>query len=200
MPATAVTTINTVIAGVTLTSTITRNEEAAERISLDMPVGIAGTLTTRTDADTGIATVASGHGITTSDTVCVFFADGSKQNCDVTAVTSTTISFTSADGTDLPVVSTVIVIGKQFTYAAAFVGNALRTFAIKCANRCFVDFLSSSPASLLAYDIATNEGRSWVFGTDVTNPLAGDTVASIVVANGGTTVASVEIGLLKSGD
>lgn len=200
MPVNTTTTVSTVIAGVTLTSVLTRTEEAVERISLDMPAGIAGTLTTRTDADTGVATVATGHGLTTSDVVAVFFPNGSKQNCTISATTATTISFNSEDGDDLPIATTAIVLGKQMNFAAPVVGNTLRTFVIKSNTRCFVDFRSSAPASLLEYDIPTNEGRIWLSNTDVTNPLAGDVVATITVANGAPSVGAVEIGLLKSGD
>lgn len=200
MSTTAVTTVNTVIAGITLQSTITRTQEAAERVSLDVAAGLAGTLTTRTDADTGVFTVETGHGITTSDTVSVFFADGTAYNGDVTAVTATTITVDFADGADLPVVSTAVVVSKQVSFAVPIIGNSLRAMVIKSTNRCLVDFRSSAPATLLTYLIAAAEGRHWFSDMDVTNPLAGDTVATVHVANGDVTANTIEIGLLKSGD
>ncbi len=71
---------------------------------------IAGTLSTRTDADTGIATLASGHGITTNDTVDVFWNAGQIYAMTVTASASTTIGIDGGSGDDLPIATTVIGI------------------------------------------------------------------------------------------
>lgn len=71
---------------------------------------ITGTLTTRTDNDTGILTVATGHGILTSDTIGIgWYANGVwnyQHNVDVTAVTGTTISIDLGVGTNLPAQNT----------------------------------------------------------------------------------------------
>ena len=48
-----------------------REEDGLHQHDPTLPAGKAGTLTDRTDADTGIITVAEGHGITDSDTVDV---------------------------------------------------------------------------------------------------------------------------------
>jgi hypothetical protein len=200
MAVTASSTRTTTIAGVTITTVVNRSEEEASRLSLDMPAGIAGTITTRTDADTGVLTVSSGHGITTSDIVSVFWADGTAHNFTVSATTSTTITIDAGDGDDLPVVTTAIVVSKQQPFDLLLDGDSLVMMVIKCANRAMVDFRSSAPASLLQYIMAANEGRDWASGLDITNPLAGDTVATVHVANGATTAASVEIGLLKTAD
>ncbi len=200
MTTTATQTVSTVIAGTTITSTIRRTEEIAERVSLSMAAGLAGTLSTRTDNDTGVLTVATGHGITISDTVAVFWNGGFVKNCDVTAVTSTTISIDAAIGDNLPTATTAIVVSKQNSYSLLLSGDTLRVMAISCGQRALVDFRSSAPATLLAYDMAESEGRTWLSESDVTNPLAGDTVATVHVANGGTTAATVAIGFLKSGD
>ena len=71
---------------------------------------IAATLSTRTDADTGIATLASGHGITTNDTVDVFWNAGQVYAMTVTASAATTIGIDGGDGDDLPIATTVIGI------------------------------------------------------------------------------------------
>lgn len=71
---------------------------------------IEGTLSTRTDADTGIATVSSGHGVTTNDTVDVFWNAGQVYGMTVTASDSTTISIDGGSGDDLPIADTEIGI------------------------------------------------------------------------------------------
>lgn len=198
MSGTSKTTIRTTVAGVAINATINRADELEQIFQHTMTAGLAGTLSTRTDADTGILTVASGHGITASDTVSVFWDGGSRHGVDVTATTATTISIDLGAGADLPVVTTAIVVGKESVHAITIDGDQLAAFAIGCDNRVSVNFRDVLNASLLRYDIATKEGRSWISGTDYTNPLAGDAVTSIVVANGGTTSATVKMGLLVS--
>lgn len=194
------TTITTNVAGKSISSVIERTQEDARGVTIDLVTGKAGTLSTRTDADTGILTVASGHGITDTDTVAVFWEGGSRYNVDVTATTATTISIDVGSGTDLPVATTAVVVSKQSIHNIAIVGDSLEVFAVGSRQRVSVEFWSASPASLLRYDIPTSEGRHWVKSTDVTNPLAGDTVATVRVANGSTVSATLDIGILASTD
>lgn len=194
------TTITTNVAGKSISSVIERTQEDARGVTIDLVTGKAGTLSTRTDADTGILTVASGHGITDTDTVAVFWEGGSRYNVDVTATTATTISIDVGSGTDLPVATTAVVVSKQSIHNIAIVGDSLEVLAIGSRQRVSVEFWSASPASLLRYDIPTSEGRHWVKTTDVTNPLAGDTVATVRVANGSTVTATLDIGILASTD
>lgn len=190
--------ITTTIGGSSLSSSMTRSQESEQVVSLSLPAGLAGTLSTRTDDDTGVLTVATGHGITTDDTVAVFWDGGSQYNVDVTAVAATTISIDVGDGTVLPAATTAIIVSKQLPHAVAFTGDSLNVLAISCRQRASIEFFSSAPASLLRYDMATNEGRTWVSDIDVTNPLAGDTVATVRVANGSTTLTTLELGILAS--
>lgn len=81
-----------------------------------LAAAVAGTLTTRTDANTGVVTVAAGHGITASDFVAVGWTDSEgrltcRMYCDVTAVTATTISIDLGAGTDLPALATEVTVG-----------------------------------------------------------------------------------------
>ena len=69
---------------------------------------IVAELTTRTDADTGIATMASGHGVTTNDTVDIFWKAGRIHAMTVTASDATTIGIDGGSGDDLPIATTTI--------------------------------------------------------------------------------------------
>ena len=194
------TTITTNVAGSSISSVFERTQEDSRGISISIDAGKSGTLSTRTDNDTGVVTVASGHGIVDTDTVAVFWDGGSRYNVDVTATTSTTISIDVGTGTNLPVATTAVVISKQSIHNVAITGDRLEVFAVGSRVRSSVEFWSSAPTSLLRYDIATGEGRAWVKTTDVTNPLAGVTVATVRVANGSTTASTVELGILASTD
>jgi len=69
----------------------------------------SGTLSTRTDNDTGIITVEAGHGITTSFTIDLYWASGKRYGMTVTGTASTTVSLDGGTGDNLPVAATNIV-------------------------------------------------------------------------------------------
>lgn len=184
------------IAGKRITSSGTRSEEAGEVQDIDLPAGIAGTLTTRTDNDTGVITVASGHGITTSDVVTVFWTGGSRYKLTVTATTSTTISVDVGAGTNLPTANTAVVVGKEITSTLVVAGSSLTAWALKNDNRISAQFRATATVTLFS-DIAKSEGLSWVSGI-YTNPLAAASITTLVLANGETSTTTVGFALLKS--
>lgn len=70
-----------------------------------------GSLTTRTDDDTGVITVSGGaRGLTTSDTVDVYWSGGSCLGMSITGVTSTEITVDSGEGDVLPAESTAMYV------------------------------------------------------------------------------------------
>ncbi len=75
----------------------------------DSPL-IEGTLSTRTDDDTGIVTIASGHGVTTNDTIDVLWAAGKIYGMTVSASDSTTVTLDGGDGDALPVANASVSI------------------------------------------------------------------------------------------
>jgi hypothetical protein len=196
MAGTANVSLRTRVAGLNIDATIQRTDELEQAFQHVMDAGRAGTLTTRTDDAIGVVTVAAGHGITTSDTVAVFWAGGSRFSATVTATAATTITIATGAGTNLPAATTAVVIAKESLHTLAVVGNNIAVLAVGCDNRASVNFRDGSAASLLRYDMASQEGRLWVASSDVTNPLAGDTVADVRIANGGTTAVPLKIGLL----
>jgi len=200
MSGTATISLRTTLGGTNFISSIAKEDEVETVFTEEVAAGKAGTVTTRTDANTGILTVASGHGITDADTVSVFWDGGYRYGMTVSATTSTTISIDGGTGDDLPVLTTAIVVGKEAEHAIAITGDSLSVFVIDCDNRVSVHFRDGSDTSLLAYDILTNEGRLWVKNTGNTNPIAGDVVANVVLANGGITNKNINIGFLASSD
>lgn len=165
-----------------------------------LPVGVAGTLTTRTDNDTGVVTVDAGHGITDSDTVDVHWGDGSVQyGCDVTATTATTISIDSGSGDDLPSLSTGVVVTKQVSIACNFDGdNAQFVFVHvetidddSLSNSCHVQMQDSGDAEIWAEVLTTNGNpRKYDIAGGDTNEITGNAVTEIVASNGSATTAA----------
>ncbi|KKK87215.1 hypothetical protein LCGC14_2755450, partial [marine sediment metagenome] len=76
---------------------------------VSIPAADAGELTTRTDADTGVITVDdSGHAITDSDKVDVYWADGSRRGMSVSSVSGALVSIDAGSGDDLPTNGTTV--------------------------------------------------------------------------------------------
>lgn len=119
--------------GVNINKSVIRTGDHTNAYEVTLPVGVAGTLSTRTDNDTGILTVGSGHGITAADTVDIHWDGGVRFRVDVTAVTATTISFDLGYGDNLPVATTAIVVTKIVPISTMFDGSGLQILGI-CAE------------------------------------------------------------------
>jgi hypothetical protein len=188
------------VAGLTISSSIEREQESSDRIALDVPAGLAGSLTTRTDDNTGVVTLASGHGILTDDVVSIFWAGGFASAATVSGSTATTVTFDVDSGDTLPIATTSVVVSKKATHELLLNGDSLDMFAIKNTQRCCIAFLDDESAAALTYEIAEREGRFWVSGMGFVNPLAGESIESVSISNGSTTALTIDIGLLKSSD
>lgn len=163
-------------------------------LQITLPAGKSGTLTTRTDDNTGIVTVASGHGITGSDTVDVYWAAGRRYGVDVTATDATTISIDLGAGDNLPTASTAVVIVKQVVVNKAIDGD----------NVAIIGFLAELAAStgfgvrITFFDAVSAGGSAVGNGIDLdpnspfvldieggaTNLLTGSPILSLVASNG----------------
>lgn len=185
------------VGGAVVDAQIDREDEQGAATLVSLPAGIAGTLTTRTDNDTGIVTVLAGHGITTSDTVTLFWEGGVRRGLTVTATASTTISIDAGAGDNLPLVSSVVTIAKEVITSLGHVGDDLAIFAIHSVNRLMANIRDAGPATILALDIAGRESFAYISTFSGTNPFAGETLVTAVLANGGTTAATATILHLK---
>lgn len=79
----------------------------------DRPYSVAGTLTTRTDDDTGVLTMEDGHGIVTGNVVDVYWEDGSRTGMDVGTVSTNTVQIDGGEGDNLPADETPVNVVNQ---------------------------------------------------------------------------------------
>ena len=80
----AVISVGAYVLGSQVSVNLSRSADGAGQWSPSVSAGKAGSLTTRTDNDTGVATLAGGHGIVTSDKVDVFWAGGRRYGMTAT--------------------------------------------------------------------------------------------------------------------
>lgn len=164
---------------------------------LTVPAAKAGSLTTRTDNDTGIVTVASGHGILDTDVVDLYDSAGQllRKDMDVTAVTSTTISVDGGSGDNLPIVSTAVKVAKQMTVGVFIDRSAIQIFGIElkvpgATTQGRALFLDSGPASVADLELTANSGIIAHVAAGATNPLSADAV-SLKITNGNSDLDGV---------
>jgi len=182
------------ISGQSLNSLVARSAPGGLAQDVNLPAGLAGTLTTRTSDAEGVATVAEGHGLTGGDKIDVYWAGGLRYGVTVDSVTSTTITFGTGGagaGDNLPAQGTAIVVAAQVTIDEAFDGDDLAMIAAGAtlvgsgtAARAHLTFLDAGGATLHAVELAGGEAWSWASGTGAANPLTGNPVASIRVTAG----------------
>ena len=138
-----------------------------EPIDTVLPVGQAGTLTTRTDNDTGVATLSTGHGIISTDKVDVFWTGGSRYNMTATVATNA-VTVDGGSGDNLPAQDTVLVVTKPASFDATFDGDNLVLIGAGASQDTRLSFLDSGTAT----------------------PITGNAVASVKASNASSTTTS----------
>ena len=197
MSATGKVNISYRVGGAVVDAVIERTDEQGATTQVALDAGIAGVLTTRTSDSVGVITVAEGHGLTTSDTLGVFWTAASRYGATITATTSTTISIATGAGTALPAASSVVTIGKEVITSLGHVGDDLVIFAVHCTNRMIANIRDTTPATIIALDITARESWAYISNFSGTNPFAGETLVTAVLSNGGTLAATANILHLK---
>ncbi len=168
---------------------------------INVPAGLAGELTTRTDNDTGVVTVASGHGITTSHLVDLYTTAGVliRKDMTVTATTGTTVSVDAGSGSNLPSLNSDLVISRQVPVNTSidndniqFVSICLESLATGVPNGRVI-FEESDDTDVAELTLQVNVPLSANVYAGQTNPLAGDPIAKCRVSNGSTEDGTLKI-------
>ena len=189
--------------GISVQQSVTRNGDLTVAAQVTLPAGKSGTLTTRTDDNTGQLTVASGHGITASDTVDVYWSGGRRYGVDVTAVASTTIDIDLGSGDNLPAAATAVVVCKQVVANVMIDGDNAKLVVVNFAvpgtstaksRVTFFDAVSGGGSAVgSGLDLAANEPSV----TDVTggdaNGYTGSVILSLAASNGGTAEGTLQV-------
>jgi hypothetical protein len=184
---------------------LTRNgaDKIVRKISL--PAAKAGTVTSGTIDR--LLTLGSGHGITNSDLVGVFWTDAGvlKQRIDMTVSTTDTTTITATASTGIgdafPANATTITVCKNTIRAdITFLATAMLILTVgspqlNVAYAFGVNFLDSIATSLLHAAGKGGECYQWTSATGPANPITG-TVDSINCYHGSTEAVELAIGIL----
>lgn len=181
MPFTVSASLSAVINGTQYSQASSISSNSQEIANPSVAGAKTGTLTTRTDNDTGTLTMASGHGFVTNDKVDVFWSGGSRRNMTAT-VTGDSVVVDGGSGDNLPLVNAAITAMKPTSVPFSVVGDNVDALAVSLGSltvQGWVVFKDGSSAVITSYQIRTGEREKvWVSGLGITNPLASATVAT----------------------
>lgn len=160
-----------------------------------LPVGKAGTLTARTDANTGSATLGSGHGITDGMIVDIRWAAGVRYGMTVGTVASLVVPVDGGAGDDLPATSTALVLTEQVSINTPIDGDNAKLAAlvahyddVASTAKAHVNLVDSGAASIYARTLKANRPRNYDLedGED-DNPFTGNAITACKASNGSAT-------------
>ena len=172
------------IGGVSISGRTDRTGEGQIGQEVSLPAGKAGTLTTRTDDNTGVATLSGGHGILTSDKVDVFWAEGVRYGMTA-SVSGNAVTVDGGAGDVLPAQASPVVVTKEVEINADFDGDDALIVAAMCTKRAHLQFVAADDSVLFGTELGTaNEPWTWISDQGIANPLTGDAVDRIVASNG----------------
>jgi len=159
--------------GASLGSRVSRTDDVGGVCDLTVPKGYAGTLTTRSDDNTGTLTLDTGHGITTGQVFSVFWANGAQHRVTAGTVATNSVPIDSGEGDNLPAQGTAIVAAPRVNAevsireTATFIACAILYDAATLTNGGYVEFRSSGDDFAGSITLTANGPR--VFDVVATN-------------------------------
>ncbi len=182
-------------------NTLTGNAQESYRPT-DNPVAAeAGTLSTRTDADSGVVGLTDTPTMTAADKVMAIWEEAgvrkSRTNMAVTDVTVNDVTINGGDGDDLPIATTIVSLAIQTDMAASFDGDNLVAIAATATRDATLVFYDAAGTVLLKVELYAGSAWFWQADSNSACPITGNPVAKLSIGNRDTTGAVVlDLGLL----
>lgn len=194
MPETATHTRNVVVNSTTYTFTETLSDSGLIRLTPSVPAAKSGTLTTRTDANTGTFTMSSGHGFSTSDVIDLYWSGGKRHGMTAT-VTGDSVVLDGGTGTDLPATSTAITASKPTEVAFAVDGDTLTLLLGSADVEGYIGLFddTGTPVLVDTMDVASGESDIWTASQGETNPVAGHILTLAKFSHGQTSAKTMTL-------
>jgi hypothetical protein len=187
------------VGGVSFTSQLTKEAEGSIGQDPTLAAGIAGAI-----SSAGVDGLATGHGIEGSDVIDVHWDDPDdgtrkcRRGLTVDTANANDIEFDETPagaGDSLPDEDTACVVCVQTSIETTFDADSAEIMCLYCPTDAVVDFRASA-ASVAAVKLEGGAAWWWVNGQGFANPLTGDPIDEIIVSNGGTSAATLKIGVL----
>lgn len=172
---------------------LTRERDGGLAYDITVPKGYAGTLSTRTDNETGTLTLSSGHAITTGMVIDLYWSGGKRTGITVGTVSGTSVPIGADDsgaGDNLPAQDTAIVASQRIPFNIAIDGDELSLLGVQMnytnttetaeSRAIFVDSADDVIATL---NLTANEVQLYDVTAGDDNPFTGDPITDAFVSN-----------------
>lgn len=183
------------------TESITVSGPGIERASPTVAAAKSGTLSTRTDNDTGVVAFATGHGFSTGNKVDLFWSGGQRRNMTAT-VAGDNVTLDGGSGDNLPVVSTAVTGMVPTEEDFTFDGDNAIFVMVGSPVPGFIVFVDDAPADIATgtYTLTSTSGsgRTWISGGQGDNPLAGSVVTKVKFSHGSTSAQTMKAEAIRS--
>ena len=181
--------------GETLTSQVQRSpDNVSDYGPITLPVGKTGTLSTRTDANTGELTLTGGHGIVTGQIIDLYWPGGRRYNVVVGTVSTNVVPIDLGSGNDLPLAAAAIVATPQVQINTAIDGDNLSVLAIKAGYVSLastavghISFFDAADDEIAAVDLDANSVQIHDIEGGDANAFVGDPITYCLASNGSST-------------
>lgn len=185
MPTLTVQTLVSGLVGVGGSQTLT--DDGAELANPTVLAAQAGTLTTRTDANTGTLTMSSGgHGIITGQRVDLYWSGGTRYGVTVGTVSGTSVPIDLGAGDNLPIATTAITVGIPESTAFSVTGDNVTALLLGVSRPVRARFAFADGGGDVAGFLVAAGGIYFWDGTG-TNPLDSLTPTLIWMSHEDTT-------------
>lgn len=158
---------------------------------LELAVAKTGTLTARTDNDTGELTMAASHGITTGARLDVYWDGGSRRGMTVGTVAGNVVPIDGGSGDNLPTTTTAITAQVPTSESIAFTGSNAVLLAYYSSGRGTIVLTTSGDVECDAHVMdGTVKSYIWTADRNATSPVAGETIAKVYFSNASSTTTA----------
>jgi len=176
---------------------IVRTGDSGTSIDPTVPKGYAGTLSTRTDNETGTLTLGSGHGITTGQTIDLYWSGGLRRTVLVGTVATNSVPIgadNGGTGDNLPSQGTAIVASPRLAFNASIDGDNVKLIGVQLVTTDPAQttagvavLLDSADDTIATLDLVANIPQVWDIEGGHTNPFTGDPITDGIVSQANTT-------------
>lgn len=183
--------------GGNINKAIPRTADGGGIREITVPAGKPGQLTTRTDDETGTLTMESGHGISTSDVIDLYWEGGARFGITVGTVSSNSVPIgadNAGSGDNLPTNLTNIVACVPTAFNADIDGDSLKLIAVQPSYtsptedaQSHVSFLDADDDEIEAITMEANIPRVFDIEGGDANGFSGDPITHGTVSNGSST-------------
>lgn len=162
-------------------------------IVVDVSIAAAkvGSLTTRTDDNTGVLTMAASHGITDGVKLDVYWDGGRRYNMTVGTVSVNSVPIDGGSGDNLPTAATAITAMIPVEESFVITGNSAVAFsAWSNADHAQVLVEEVDNTVISAVELEGDGGDSSIWYTGLTtNPLTDGDITKVVLSHGDSSQA-----------